>query len=224
MRLFVLLSVASLITAIPFDPDLELSLNSRFAGSSGRASAISESMRDQQRPDDVPTGCVVCKDEVKRYDDFITCPQCSQKFHHGCLDLWMHESTDCPLCKVNLGLGRYRSLVARAQAEGLARHQAHLRGFEEMLGQHQNWLLRSKQLHRRPEDRVYLGPMDGSFEERLTRSEQLAQDHEAALCRLGMVPNHLEHPGEDPVNRGARLERLEHLLHSHQAWLRHSIS
>jgi hypothetical protein len=111
----------------------------------------------------------------------------------------------------------------RAKPERLTRQQDHLRHFEAMLGYHQDWLLGFKQLDRRPEDRVNLSPMNGSFEQRLTRSEQVAKNHEVALRKLGTVPIDSEHPGDAPRNRGARLEHLEQLIKSNQAWLRASI-
>jgi hypothetical protein len=161
---------------------------------------------------------MVCLDDVEQYDDYIPFPECQHKFHEGCLADWMRSHITCPVCRRRSSKTEFQSVVSKVQTERRVQQKAHLRRLEEMLDCHEDWLLIF-----RPKDLVILGPMEGNLD-RLTRSEELADSHEDALCGLGMVPNDLKHPGEDPHKRGARLWRLEQLIKSHALWLRASIN
>lgn len=47
------------------------------------------------------TQCMICLSEFELDDDCKRLP-CNHVFHVGCIDVWLHRCTACPICKINV--------------------------------------------------------------------------------------------------------------------------
>ena len=57
---------------------------------------LKESDEEEVRRDDQ---CAVCLCEFKEGEELRLVPKCEHRFHSGCIDMWFHSHTTCPLCR-----------------------------------------------------------------------------------------------------------------------------
>ncbi|KAG6658773.1 RING-H2 finger protein ATL16-like [Carya illinoinensis] len=56
--------------------------------------------------------CVVCLNEFQEEDMQRVLPQCSHAFHLDCIDIWLQNNANCPLCRLSIS-GTSRSGIDR---------------------------------------------------------------------------------------------------------------
>ncbi|KAG8389220.1 hypothetical protein BUALT_Bualt02G0206200 [Buddleja alternifolia] len=59
--------------------------------------------------------CVVCLNEFQEHDMLRVLPKCSHSFHLDCIDVWLQNNSNCPLCRSTIS-GRNRYRVERIMA------------------------------------------------------------------------------------------------------------
>lgn len=43
--------------------------------------------------------CVICQDDCKRDKDILRVLECQHHFHVKCIDWWLSDNINCPICK-----------------------------------------------------------------------------------------------------------------------------
>ncbi|KAI3782987.1 hypothetical protein L2E82_13048 [Cichorium intybus] len=46
--------------------------------------------------------CVVCLNEFQDYDTLRVLPSCNHGFHLQCIDTWLRDNLNCPICRLNI--------------------------------------------------------------------------------------------------------------------------
>lgn len=46
--------------------------------------------------------CIICYDEIKKYDKIRVLNNCEHKYHKKCIDKWLKKKNICPICRKNI--------------------------------------------------------------------------------------------------------------------------
>lgn len=64
--------------------------------------------------------CSVCLEDVQAGEMVRQLPACRHLFHVGCIDMWLHSHSTCPLCRCNVSPPATRSAGATATSTATA--------------------------------------------------------------------------------------------------------
>jgi hypothetical protein len=56
----------------------------------------------QREPREVPTECPICFGDIGNNDKVISLPKCGHFFHWKCLEVWLRQKLQCPMCRAGI--------------------------------------------------------------------------------------------------------------------------
>ncbi|GLJ38367.1 hypothetical protein SUGI_0781350 [Cryptomeria japonica] len=55
---------------------------------------------------------VVCLSKFEETEKLRVLPNCNQSFHAGCINMWLHSHTSCPICRQTVPSNRPPSIIS----------------------------------------------------------------------------------------------------------------
>jgi len=70
--------------------------------------------------EELKEACIICLEPFSLGQEAIHFPVCSHQYHWGCLDMWIQQNLNCPMCKRDLRIGMVNGIrnKGRQKAKG----------------------------------------------------------------------------------------------------------
>jgi hypothetical protein len=66
---------------------------------------IEEQTIDDDDNDEL-TECVICFEDIKKCQRDVSCTKCKHTFHKTCIERWLQNKENCPLCRTNMVISK----------------------------------------------------------------------------------------------------------------------
>ncbi|KAK4750265.1 hypothetical protein SAY87_027714 [Trapa incisa] len=147
------------------------------------------------------THCIVCLMEYHHEDVLRILPNCGHSFHANCIDIWLHQHSTCPVCRISL---REHSEKKRIMQPLFSSAFRTFRGPEQFLVHSPNCVYAGQSYHARTSGQNHAGPIQedsGGSRSTITEVREiiLTMDDEQGQLSRSKKGKHLESPSNGQV-------------------------